>query len=292
MTSNVQITPGLGVAVAAVDIGAATAASVTMTIASPCVVTDTGHTFADGQPIVLTTTGALATGLTAGATVYVKSPVTNTYNLAATPGGAAINTTGTQSGTHTRTAQAFAQVVRIDNANPNGTAADSASAPVAFSTEGKAQLGSLTETAPASDTASSGLNGRLQRLAQNITTLIGWLKPTASANGMTKSRVNSAASTNATSLKASAGAIYSIQLFNNAAYTVFLKLYNKASAPTVGTDTPTWTIPIPAGGGFSHYFQHGRPDATGIAYAITKLQADSDTTAVVAGDLTGEILWI
>ena len=34
-----------------------------------------------------------------------------------------------------------------------------------------AQAGSLTETAPASDTASSGLNGRLQRVAQRITSL-------------------------------------------------------------------------------------------------------------------------
>jgi len=34
------------------------------------------------------------------------------------------------------------------------------------------RLGGLTETAPASDTASSGLNGRLQRIAQNVTTLI------------------------------------------------------------------------------------------------------------------------
>jgi hypothetical protein len=33
-------------------------------------------------------------------------------------------------------------------------------------------IGALTETAPANDTASSGLNGRLQRIAQNITTLI------------------------------------------------------------------------------------------------------------------------
>jgi hypothetical protein len=36
-----------------------------------------------------------------------------------------------------------------------------------------AKLGSLTETAPASDTALSGLNGRLQRIAQRLTTLIG-----------------------------------------------------------------------------------------------------------------------
>lgn len=62
--------------------------------------------------------------------------------------------------------------------NVNGAAADAASAPIAFSTEGKAQLGALTETAPASDTASSGINGRLQRIAQRITSLISLL-PTA-----------------------------------------------------------------------------------------------------------------
>ena len=36
------------------------------------------------------------------------------------------------------------------------------------------RLGALTETAPASDTASSGLNGRLQRIAQRITSLIAF----------------------------------------------------------------------------------------------------------------------
>ena len=35
-----------------------------------------------------------------------------------------------------------------------------------------ARTGSLTEAAPANDTASSGLNGRLQRIAQRITSLI------------------------------------------------------------------------------------------------------------------------
>lgn len=37
------------------------------------------------------------------------------------------------------------------------------------------QLGALTETAPASDTASSGLNGRLQRIAQRLTSIIALL---------------------------------------------------------------------------------------------------------------------
>lgn len=41
----------------------------------------------------------------------------------------------------------------------------------AFTTN--ALWGALTEAAPASDTASSGLNGRLQRIAQNLTTMMG-----------------------------------------------------------------------------------------------------------------------
>jgi hypothetical protein len=116
--------------------------------------------------------------------------------------------------------------------------------------------------------------------------------PTAVANGTTSSRVVAAATTNATSLKATPGQIYNIDLFNTAAYAVFLKIYNKASAPTVGTDTPVWTIPVPAGGGFSKFFPMGKTLGTGFAYAITKLQADSDTTAVIAGDLTGSIDWV
>lgn len=43
-------------------------------------------------------------------------------------------------------------------------------------------VGALTETAPATDTASSGLNGRLQRIAQRITSLIALL-PTALGSG-------------------------------------------------------------------------------------------------------------
>lgn len=78
-------------------------ATVTMTSASPCVVTHTAHGRVADEPVILTTTGALYTGLTAGQTVYIKSPTTDNYNLSATPGGAAINTSGTQSGFHTAT---------------------------------------------------------------------------------------------------------------------------------------------------------------------------------------------
>ena len=73
----------------------------TLSIASPCVVTSTGHGFTGNEPIVFSTTGTLPTGITAGTIYYVKYINANTFNISATPGGANINTSGTQSGTQT-----------------------------------------------------------------------------------------------------------------------------------------------------------------------------------------------
>lgn len=91
----------------------------------------------------------------------------------------------------------------------------------------------------------------------------------------------SAASTNATSVKASAGTANTISCSNVNAAVRYLKLYNKASAPTVGTDTPIATILLKPGettpvdcGAF------GRRFSTGIAYAITTGIAVADTGAV------------
>lgn len=77
--------------------------------------------------------------------------------------------------------------VTVDNVNANGSTTDADSTPVAWSTEGKAQLGSLTETAPASDTASSGLNGRLQRIAQRLTSLIALIPASLGAKAASAS---------------------------------------------------------------------------------------------------------
>jgi hypothetical protein len=72
----------------------------TITIASPGVVTATAHGYSVNDPVVLSTTGALPTGLTAGTVYFVRNPTANTFELSATTGGASINTTGTQSGIH------------------------------------------------------------------------------------------------------------------------------------------------------------------------------------------------
>lgn len=75
--------------------------TVTITIATPGVVTQTAHGYAANDPITLSTTGALPTGLTVGTVYFVRNPTANTYELSATTGGASIATTGAQSGTHT-----------------------------------------------------------------------------------------------------------------------------------------------------------------------------------------------
>ena len=79
-----------------------TPALFTVTIASPAVVTS-AVSLPDNSAVILTNTGypsALPTGLSVGTTYYVKGTGGTTFNLSLTPGGAAINTTGTQSGDH------------------------------------------------------------------------------------------------------------------------------------------------------------------------------------------------
>lgn len=79
-------------------------ATVTMTIATPGVISWTAHGLAVGNKVQFSTSGALPTGLTAGTTYFVKTtPDANSFTVSATNGGAAVATSGTQSGTHTGT---------------------------------------------------------------------------------------------------------------------------------------------------------------------------------------------
>lgn len=78
----------------------------TVTIASPAVftyATGTSDVWTNDREIYFTTTGALPTGLSTLTSYYIKNVNTtaNTFEVAATPGGASINTSGGQSGTHT-----------------------------------------------------------------------------------------------------------------------------------------------------------------------------------------------
>ncbi|MGH6823282.1 MAG: phage tail protein, partial [Methylocella sp.] len=76
--------------------------TVTISIASPGVVTWPAHGLSNGAVVLFGTTGSLPTGLSAysvtRAFYYVVSATANTFEVALTPGGAPINTTGSQSG--------------------------------------------------------------------------------------------------------------------------------------------------------------------------------------------------
>lgn len=104
---------------------------------------------------------------------------------------------------------------------------------------------------------------------------------------LTSRLLSSAATTNPTVAKASAGRMYRIEAYNTTASVKYLKLFNKASSPTFGTDTPVRTIPLLPGvttvrdwSDIGYYF------SAGISWGITGALADNDNTALAAGDVT------
>lgn len=75
--------------------------------ATPAVFALNSHGLSVGDAIVLSTTGALPTGLTVGTVYYVITAGfgANSFEVSTTLGGSAVNTTGAGSGTHSFTAQ-------------------------------------------------------------------------------------------------------------------------------------------------------------------------------------------
>lgn len=87
------------------------------------------------------------------------------------------------------------------------------------------------------------------------------------------------------SVKGSAGQVYGWLISNNAASARFLKLYNKATAPVVGTDVPVITLEIPASSTGQFFIGTGIAFPLGIGVGATQLVADNDTTAPNANDV-------
>lgn len=123
------------------------------------------------------------------------------------------------------------------------------------------------------------------------------ITPTGSATaaGLSTYYLSAAASTNATVVKASAGRVYKIRAFNDGTSAVFLKLYNMATTPTVGTSTVFDKFEILAGStgaGFIDDINLGQAYSTGIAFAITSGFADSNTGAIGSGLVSVTILYL
>lgn len=105
-----------------------------------------------------------------------------------------------------------------------------------------------------------------------------------------------AATTNATSVKAASGNLFELTVSNPTATAAYVKLYDKATAPVVGTDVPVATLAIPAtaaGVGEKQFVFGllGKRFVNGIAIAVTGAAAATDTSVAVAGvQITGTYL--
>lgn len=104
-----------------------------------------------------------------------------------------------------------------------------------------------------------------------------------SGGGGTQTQVISAASTNATSVKASAGTLYDITAINTNAATAYLKFYDKASAPTCASDTVLGTYPLVQNVPVVMPSWAGKAFSLGIGLCITGGIAANDNTNATTG---------
>jgi hypothetical protein len=100
-----------------------------------------------------------------------------------------------------------------------------------------------------------------------------------------------AAGTNAANIKAAAGVVTGWKVYNDTEYPVYVKLFDKATTPDPGSDTPKQTIGLDAGIGEVNPPSGGITYTNGIGIAITKGMADTDATPVVAGDCVVDIFY-
>lgn len=158
--------------------------------------------------------------------------------------------TDTASSGHNGRLQRIAQrltslITLLPTALGSTTAANSF--PVTLSSDGpfSTLTGAVTETAPASDTASSGTNGRLQRIAQRITSLIALLPATLS-NGFFQVSVKETIT-----LPASQSGVWTVQPGNTANTTAW-KVDGSAVTQPIGGNVASGATdsgnPVKAGG--------------------------------------------
>jgi hypothetical protein len=116
------------------------------------------------------------------------------------------------------------------------------------------------------------------------------------SGGWTPNHLVAAASNNSTNLKASAGIIHAVQGYGVGSAPAYIKLFDKASAPTCGTDVPVKVIMIPAaataanGAGAVNNIIDVQ-FSTGIGFCVVTGIANNDNTAVAAATFLVEIDW-
>ena len=113
----------------------------------------------------------------------------------------------------------------------------------------------------------------------------------STASGASTTHLVSAANTNSTLVKNTAGKVLGWYFANTTAAWVYVKLHNQATAPTAGTGVIR-TIAVPPNGVSQFFSEGGATFTTGIGMTVVGGAADSDNTSVTAAALVGDLVWV
>lgn len=162
---------------------------------------------------------------------------------------------------------------------------------------GTMALGVRKDTA----TALAGSDGDYQpaifdasgRMHVNVGNTVTVSQGLSTSGGASIYEVVSAASTNTANIKASAGQIYGLLIFNLAAGIRYVKFHNTAGTPTAGSGV-VLAVQVPAnsaGSGVVISFPFGIAFSTGIGISMVTGIANSDSAAVGASELLVNVLY-
>jgi hypothetical protein len=113
----------------------------------------------------------------------------------------------------------------------------------------------------------------------------------ANATGAaSRNHLISAATTNATIVKASAGRLLGWNISNTNAAFRYVKLHNQTTSPTAGAGV-VQTIAVPPNSNINYSLEGGVAFTTGIGMTTVTGAADADNTAVGANDLTIDLFF-
>lgn len=103
-----------------------------------------------------------------------------------------------------------------------------------------------------------------------------------------RSKFLSAATTNSNLVKGGQSALYNVITINTTATIYYLKLYDKATAPTCNSDTVVASYPVPygaasSGGGFIQPRSAAAGYNLGLGFCLTGALADNDNTSAATG---------
>ncbi len=154
-------------------------------------------------------------------------------------------------------------------------------------------LASLLARLPAALGGAGGMKVEVLSIAAGSATLgnVGFVAQTA--GGWLTAQDIDLDEASPANVKASAGKVHGWILYNAHLTAVrYVKLYNKASAPVLASDTPFITIPVPPASLAHELFETGIAFPTGIGWAATTGVPVNDAGAPGANDVQAVLFYI